>query len=91
MTVGIDIGPVSSQAQVEQDLNYVGIGQAEGTVLVTGGQRVVCSTKGFYMVPTLLTDTTSTMRINREEVFGPVAGFVALRTGGREEASLAFI
>jgi aldehyde dehydrogenase (NAD+) len=84
LAAGIDIGPVSSQAQLEQDLSYVEIGQAEGAVLVAGGQRVTCSTDGFYMVPALLTDTTAAMRINREEVFGPVASII--RVKGYEEA-----
>jgi aldehyde dehydrogenase (NAD+) len=84
LAAGIDIGPVSSQAQLEQDLSYVEIGQAEGGVLVAGGQRVTCSTEGFYMVPALLTDTTAGMRINREEVFGPVASII--RVKGYEEA-----
>lgn len=79
LAAGIDIGPVSSQAQLEQDLSFVDIGQAEGAVLVTGGQRLYCSTEGFYMAPALLTDTTSSMRINREEVFGPVASIIRVK------------
>ena len=79
LAAGIDIGPVSSQAQLEQDLSYVDIGQAEGAVLVAGGQRLQCSTEGFYMAPALLSDTTSAMRINREEVFGPVASIIRVK------------
>ena len=81
---GIDIGPVSSQSQLEQDLSYVQIGQDEGAVLVTGGERLSRDTDGFYMAPALLTDTTAEMRINREEVFGPVASII--RVKGFEEA-----
>lgn len=81
---GIDIGPVSSQAQLEQDLSYVQIGQTEGALLVTGGERLTRYTEGFYMAPALLTDTTAAMRINREEVFGPVASII--RVNGYEEA-----
>jgi acyl-CoA reductase-like NAD-dependent aldehyde dehydrogenase len=84
LQAGIDIGPVSSQSQLEQDLSYVDIGQAEGAVLVAGGQRVTCGTEGFFMAPALLTDTTAGMRINREEVFGPVASII--RVKGYEEA-----
>ncbi len=36
----IDIGPVVSQVQLEQDLAYVEIGQSEGATLLTGGQRL---------------------------------------------------
>jgi aldehyde dehydrogenase (NAD+) len=36
-------------------------------------------TEGFYMQPALITDTTSAMRINREEVFGPVASILRVK------------
>jgi alpha-ketoglutaric semialdehyde dehydrogenase len=84
LQAGIDIGPVSSLSQLEQDLSYVGIGQAEGALLVAGGERLKLATDGFYMAPALLTDTTANMRINREEVFGPVASII--RVKGYEEA-----
>ena len=79
LTAGIDIGPVSSQAQLEQDINYVAIGKGEGAVLVAGGERLKLATDGFYMAPALLTDTTADMRINREEVFGPVASIIRVK------------
>ena len=85
---GTDIGPVVSQAQLEQDLSYVEIAKAEGAVLAAGGARVACHTgsgkQGFFMQPALLVDSTPTMRINREEVFGPVASVI--RVSGYEEA-----
>jgi acyl-CoA reductase-like NAD-dependent aldehyde dehydrogenase len=79
LTAGIDIGPVSSQAQLEQDMSYVEIGKGEGAVLVAGGERLKLATEGFYMAPALLTDTTAAMRINREEVFGPVASIIRVK------------
>ena len=84
LTAGIDIGPVSSLSQLEQDLSYVEIGQKEGAVLLAGGERLKLSTDGFFMAPALLTDTTADMRINKEEVFGPVASII--RVKGYEEA-----
>ncbi|WP_029525244.1 aldehyde dehydrogenase family protein [Polaromonas glacialis] len=84
LAAGIDIGPVSSLSQLEQDLSYVDIGQKEGAVLLAGGERLKLSTDGFFMAPALLTDTTAGMRINREEVFGPVASII--RVKGYEEA-----
>ena len=86
LAAGIDIGPVSSLSQLEQDLSYVDIGRAEGAVLLAGGERLKRSTDGFFMAPALLTDTTADMRINREEVFGPVASII--RVKGYEEALL---
>jgi len=79
LTSGVDIGPVSSLAQLQQDLRYVDIAQSEGAQLVAGGQRLECGTEGFYMAPALLTETTADMRINREEVFGPVASVMRVR------------
>jgi acyl-CoA reductase-like NAD-dependent aldehyde dehydrogenase len=76
---GTDIGPVSSKDQLEQDLGYVDIAKSEGGVLVAGGERLKRATEGFYMAPALITDTSPTMRINREEVFGPVASVIRVK------------
>ncbi len=79
LKAGTDIGPVSSLAQLEQNLSCVEIGQAEGARLVAGGERLQRDTDGFYMAPALLTDTTAGMRINLEEVFGPVASIITVK------------
>ena len=84
LQTGIDIGPVSSQAQLEQNLEYIAIGTAEGATLVAGGERLKRDTEGHFMAPALLVDTTAQMRINREEIFGPVASII--RVKGYEEA-----
>ena len=84
LEAGTDIGPVASLAQLEQDLGYVDIAQSEGGVLAAGGERLTRVTDGFFMQPALITDTTAAMRINREEVFGPVASI--LRVKGYDEA-----
>jgi acyl-CoA reductase-like NAD-dependent aldehyde dehydrogenase len=76
---GTDIGPVVSQAQLEQDLAYVMLAEAEGGTLLCGGHRLQRETDGFYMAPALISDTTNTMRINREEVFGPVASVICVK------------
>ncbi|OJW91082.1 MAG: aldehyde dehydrogenase family protein [Alicycliphilus sp. 69-12] len=80
---GTDMGPVVSQAQLEQDLAYVEIAKAEGARLAAGGARVACHTgssrQGFFLAPTLFVDTAPGMRINREEVFGPVASVIRVK------------
>jgi aldehyde dehydrogenase (NAD+) len=73
---GTDIGPVVSQAQLEQDMKYIDIGQGEGARLVSGGGLVTCDTEGYFLAPTLFADSTAAMRISREEIFGPVANVV---------------
>jgi acyl-CoA reductase-like NAD-dependent aldehyde dehydrogenase len=73
LTPGTEIGPVVEQPQLDTDLEYVAVGQREGARLVAGGDRVKRATDGYYMAPALFVDATNTMRISREEIFGPVA------------------
>jgi aldehyde dehydrogenase (NAD+) len=73
------MGPVVDQSQLGQDLEYVDIGRAEGANIVTGGGRVERDADGFYMAPTLFTETDNAMRINREEIFGPIASVIRVR------------
>ena len=70
---GVHIGPVVDQSQLEQDLFYIGEAKKEGATLAFGGNRLKRETEGFYLEPALFTGTVAGMRINREEVFGPVA------------------
>jgi len=76
---GIDIGPVASAAQLQQDLDYIGIGKAEGAKLAFGGERLEQDTDGFFLRPALFVETDNAMRINREEIFGPVASVIRAR------------
>jgi aldehyde dehydrogenase (NAD+) len=83
LATGTDLGPVSSQSQLEQDLSYVQIGKAEGATLAYGGVRVQCHTAssadGYFMSPALFSASSSGMRINREEIFGPVASIIQVK------------
>jgi aldehyde dehydrogenase (NAD+) len=83
---GTEIGPVVDARQLEKNLDYVGIGQREGAKLIHGGDRVKRDTEGYYMAPALFTETTGSMRINKEEVFGPVAAVIRVKD---YEAALA--
>ena len=74
-----EIGPAVSQQQLDQDQSYVKIARDEGATLKLGGERLNRPTQGYYMAPALFTDTHNTMRINREEVFGPVASVVRVK------------
>ena len=73
LTPGTEVGPVVDQPQLDTDLEYVGVGQKEGARLVAGGERIKRGTDGYYMSPALFVDATNSMRIAREEIFGPVA------------------
>jgi len=79
LKAGTDIGPVVDQSQLEQDLRYVQIAKEEGGKVVAGGERLKRGSEGFYFAPALITETTPSMRINREEVFGPVASVMRVK------------
>lgn len=79
LKAGTDIGPVVDARQLDQNLKYVSIAQREGGKLLFGGDAVQRETAGFYQIPALITETTSDMTINREEVFGPVASVLRAR------------
>ena len=74
---GTQIGPVVDQSQLDVDLEYLAAGRAEGARLVCGGERVARATDGYYLSPALFADAAPTMRIAREEIFGPVACVIA--------------
>ncbi|WP_429885284.1 aldehyde dehydrogenase family protein [Geoalkalibacter halelectricus] len=76
---GSDIGPVVDQAQLDQDLDYLRIGREEGARLVCGGDLVERETPGYYLSPALFTETSNAMRINREEIFGPIAAVIRVQ------------
>jgi aldehyde dehydrogenase (NAD+) len=80
---GIDIGPVASRTQLEQNLSYIAIGREEGAELVMGGEEVKAATPGHYMSPALFLGQPE-HRIAREEIFGPVA--VVIRADSYEHA-----
>lgn len=73
---GVDIGPLVSNSQLSQNLQYVDIGKDEGAELLCGGVKLEARSKGYFMAPALFAGTTSNMRINREEIFGPVASVI---------------
>jgi acyl-CoA reductase-like NAD-dependent aldehyde dehydrogenase len=84
LEAGVHIGPVVDQSQLDQDLFYIAEATKEGGTLAFGGNRLERATPGFYLEPALFTGTRNDMRINREEVFGPVASVIMV--DGYDEA-----
>jgi aldehyde dehydrogenase (NAD+) len=76
---GTEMGPAVSQDQLDTDLDYLKIGKEEGANLVWGGEPLERETPGFYLSPALFTETHNDMRINREEIFGPVASVIRVK------------
>jgi alpha-ketoglutaric semialdehyde dehydrogenase len=76
---GTEMGPVVDQRQLDKNFEYLEIGRREGARLLHGGERLKRSTEGYYMAPAIFTDTAPGMRINREEIFGPVASVIRVK------------
>lgn len=64
------LGPLISRRHRDRVLGYVEAGVEEGAELVTGGSTV--GETGFFVQPTVFANTNPSMRIVREEIFGPV-------------------
>jgi alpha-ketoglutaric semialdehyde dehydrogenase len=77
---GTQIGPVVDENQLAQDEKYIQIGRDEEAELAWGGERLNRDTKGFYISPALFVNSSNAMRINQEEVFGPVAAVIKVQS-----------
>jgi acyl-CoA reductase-like NAD-dependent aldehyde dehydrogenase len=74
------LGPLVSQRQQQRVRNYIDIGQREGARLVIGGTDLPDGLeRGWYVKPTLFAAANNTMRISREEIFGPVITVIPYR------------
>jgi phenylacetaldehyde dehydrogenase len=65
-----EMGPLISDEQFEKVLGYLQSGADAGAEAVVGGVRV--GDRGYFVAPTVLTNTTGDMKVVREEIFGPV-------------------
>lgn len=72
LAADVDIGPVVDAAQLRKNQEYLEVARAEGGQ-VHGGEVLELDTRGFFMRPALVIGTEPHMRVNREEVFGPIA------------------
>ena len=79
---GVQMGPSISEAQLSTVMKYVEIGKQEGATLVTGGHRLEGGehARGWFHEPTIFGDVTPSMRIAREEIFGPVVSVMRCRS-----------
>jgi len=72
------MGAIISKVQFDRVMGYIDAAKREGARLLTGGGRPSdpALAKGLYIEPTVFADVTPSMRIFREEIFGPVVGVV---------------
>ncbi len=84
LVLGTDLGPIVSPAQYDKVLDYIAIGEKEGARLILGGTTPARGNGnkrgkyayGTFIEPTIFVDVTPTMRIAREEIFGPVVSIL---------------
>jgi acyl-CoA reductase-like NAD-dependent aldehyde dehydrogenase len=74
------VGPLVARRQQERVRRYIETGEHEGARLVLGGTDMPDGMdRGWYVSPTLFADADNTMRIAREEIFGPVLTVIGYR------------
>ena len=79
-------GPQVTKTQYDRVLSYIESGKSEGATLATGGEAYKdVNGKGFFITPTVFTNVKDTMKIYREEVFGP---FVVISSFKTEEEAI---
>jgi acyl-CoA reductase-like NAD-dependent aldehyde dehydrogenase len=76
-----NMGPMNSRAQHEKVMSYIRLGREEGARLVAGGGRPSGAQfeKGFWIEPTVFSNVNMSMRLAREEIFGPVLAVLRWR------------
>ena len=79
-----DMGPSVDEKQWQTVMDYIGVGKGEGARLLTGGSRPESMRQGFFVEPTIFDGVSPSMRIFKEEIFGPVLSVVT--TSSLEEA-----
>jgi len=79
---GTDVGPMINEAAIRKTEHYVDVGQSEGADLLCGGRRATGRglEKGWYFEPTIFARVQAGMRIEQEEIFGPVLSVVRVNT-----------
>jgi aldehyde dehydrogenase (NAD+) len=72
-----EVGPLVAERQQERVEKYIALGQEEGAKVVVGGNgRPSGLDKGWYVKPTVFSSVDNSMRVAREEIFGPVLAVI---------------
>ena len=66
------MGAIVDDIQLKSVMGFIESGIAEGATLLAGGQRVKAESGGYFVEPTIFSDVSASMKIVREEIFGPV-------------------
>jgi acyl-CoA reductase-like NAD-dependent aldehyde dehydrogenase len=73
-------GAIVDDAQLATVLSYIEAGRKDGARLACGGAQALAETGGKYVAPTIFDGVKPTMRIAREEIFGPVLSTISFRS-----------
>lgn len=74
------MGAIVDEVQMRTVLGYIDAGRSDGADLVAGGQRVMAETGGYFVEPTVFDGVANSMKIAREEIFGPVLSVIRFKT-----------
>lgn len=74
------VGAINSERQLVKNLRFVAEARAEGRQIVTGGERILQDTGGFYMAPTIVAGVQPGDAVAQHEVFGPVLAVIPFDT-----------
>ena len=80
MLTDTELGPLAFADQRDKVAGYVDLGVSEGATVLTGGRASDGGLGGFFFEPTVLTDVDNSMRVVREEIFGPVVAIMPFET-----------
>lgn len=78
----VELAPVINEKQKNRVMEYISLGQQEGATLIAGGEELTGDehANGYFVAPTVFDEMTPTMRIAREEIFGPVTGVMRVES-----------
>jgi 4-(gamma-glutamylamino)butanal dehydrogenase len=71
------IGPLIEPSALDRVLSYVQQARSDGPRIVTGGEKLLSETGGYFTGATVIDDVTPDMSVAREEIFGPVVSVLA--------------
>jgi gamma-glutamyl-gamma-aminobutyraldehyde dehydrogenase len=86
LDAGTELGALVDDTQLRTVMGYIDAGQSEGARLAAGGRQSRRDSGGYFVEPTVFDGVTNTMKIAREEIFGPVLSVIRFKT---EEEAIA--
>lgn len=79
LQIDTHIGAVHSETQLQSNLRFVETAKAEGGEVLTGGQRILEESGGYFMSPAVVDKVSADATLSRQEVFGPVLAVTPFR------------